>query len=95
MMSEEARTLLDVNAAAGELREIFTVDLTTATSQCNSCGHVAPLAESRVYAMAPGLVVRCATCEGVLMRVVTSPGRAWIDLRGLEFLQLAMPQSAP
>jgi hypothetical protein len=33
--------------------------------------------------------VRCAGCDDVLMRVVTSPDRTWLDLRGLTYLQLA------
>lgn len=92
-MKQKTPTFLDVNAAAGELREIFSVDVTTATCQCNRCGKTAPLAESHVYAMVPGVIVRCNNCESVLMRVVSGPGRAWLDLRGLQFLQLTMPLS--
>ena len=40
---------------------------------------------------APGVVARCPTCEQVLMRLVRDPGRAWLDLRGLSYLQLAIP----
>lgn len=90
---KQEKTLLDVNAAAGELRELFAVDVTTATCQCDWCGTTAPFAESRVYAMEPGLIMRCYNCESVLMRVVSGPGRAWLDLRGLRFLQLTMPLS--
>jgi NAD-dependent SIR2 family protein deacetylase len=93
IMNQTTQTFLDVNAAAGELREIFAADVTTATCQCNRCGKTAPLAESYAYTTAPGLIVRCNNCETVLMRVVTGPGRAWLDLRGLQFLQLTMPLS--
>jgi NAD-dependent SIR2 family protein deacetylase len=93
IMKQLTQTFLDVNAAAGELREIFAVDVTTATSQCNECGKTAPLAESYAYTTSPGLIVRCNNCESVLMRVVTGPGRAWLDLHGMQFLQLTMPVS--
>ena len=83
------QTFLDVNAAAGELREVFAFDVTTATGQCNSCGKTGAFAESRVYALKPGVVVRCAGCEHVLMRVVKRSGGAWLDLRGLRYLALS------
>lgn len=89
----EPQPLLEVNAAAGEFRQIFTLDVMTATGQCNWCEKTAPLAQSRVYAIEPGLILRCNNCESVLVRVVMGPGRAWLDLRGLQFLQLLMPPS--
>jgi uncharacterized protein DUF6510 len=33
-------------------------------------------------------VLRCPTCESVLMRVVRGPDRTWLDLRGLRTLQI-------
>jgi transposase InsO family protein len=42
---------------------------------------------------APGVVVRCATCDQVLLRLVRGPGRAWLDLRGLTYLQLPMTEA--
>lgn len=93
-MNETVQTVLDGNAAAGDLRAIFTVDVTMATCRCNHCAKIAPFAEGRVYAMEPGLIVRCANCEGVLMRVVTGAGNAWLDLRGMSYLQFPL-QSAP
>ena len=86
-------TFLDGNAAAGVLGEVFAVDVTAAVGRCAGCGAVAVLAQARVYVDAPGTVVRCAGCDAVLLRVVTAPGRAWLDLRGLAVLQLALPAS--
>ncbi|MGZ4492953.1 MAG: DUF6510 family protein [Nocardioidaceae bacterium] len=82
---------LDGNAAAGPLSELFAVDVTAATGQCEGCGRSARLAETRVYLQAPGLVVRCRGCDGVLLRVVSTPGRTWLDMRGLRQLELATP----
>jgi hypothetical protein len=88
-MSQETLTFLDVNAAAGELNQIFSLDVTEGTFQCDSCGRTAPLAESHVYAMEPGIVVRCNHCNHVIMRVVTNASSVWADLRGLRYLQLS------
>jgi Family of unknown function (DUF6510) len=82
-------SFFDGNAAAGQLRELFALDLTTAVGQCDSCGLAAALAQARLYAFAPGIVLRCARCEGPLVRLVTGEGRAWLDMRGLRYLQLA------
>jgi hypothetical protein len=85
---------LDGNAAAGELQEIFSVEVTTARGRCAGCGRTAVLADVRLYVQAPGLVARCRGCEGVLFRLVRAPGRAWLDLRGLRYLELAMPDES-
>jgi uncharacterized protein DUF6510 len=78
---------LDGNAAAGELRTIFAVDVTAATGQCAACGRTGPLGAARAYQQAPGLVLRCVGCDGVLLRVVAGPDRTWLDSRGLAYLQ--------
>jgi hypothetical protein len=80
---------LDGNAAAGRLREVFAVDVTAAHGQCVACGSVAPLAETRLYVDAPGLVLRCAGCDSVLLRLVSGGGRHWLDVRGLAYVQFS------
>jgi hypothetical protein len=81
---------LDGNAAAGPLRQVFAVDLTTAVGRCAGCGRTAVLAEAHLYGRAPGLVLRCSGCDGVLLRMVTAPDRAWLDLQGLTTLQVGL-----
>jgi hypothetical protein len=85
----------DGNALAGPMREIFAVDLTTATGRCANCGLTGPVAEMRVYPYAPGLVARCPGCEEVVMRLVRTPTSAWLDLRGAVFLRVPMPPELP
>jgi uncharacterized protein DUF6510 len=80
---------LDGNAAAGPLHDLFAVDLTAASGQCDGCGLTGRVAEAHVYADAPGIVVRCRGCEAVLLRVVSAPGRTWLDMRGLRYLQVS------
>jgi hypothetical protein len=79
----------DVNTAAGQLQDVFAVDMTTATGRCAHCGLTAPLADAKLYGPVPGLVMRCRGCDTVLMRMVTGPGRAWLDLSGLSFVEVA------
>jgi ribosomal protein S27E len=81
----------DGNALAGPVHDLFRVDLTTAVGRCTGCGRTAAMAEARVFDHAPGVVARCPTCDQVLLRLVRGPGRAWLDLRGLVWLQLAAP----
>jgi hypothetical protein len=84
----QADLKLDGNAIAGLLREIFTMEMTTAQSTCRGCGSVNPVGGVDVYLNAPGAVVRCPACEAVLMRIVRGRGRYWIDLSGTRCLEL-------
>ncbi|MFI6567204.1 DUF6510 family protein [Streptomyces sp. NPDC050534] len=76
-------TYVDGNALAGPLAEIFAVDLTAATSRCAHCGRTGPVAGLRVYAQAPGLVARCQSCGQVMIRLVSTVGTSWLDMRGV------------
>jgi Family of unknown function (DUF6510) len=87
----ESPSHLDGNAAAGELRDVFAVDVTAAGGRCATCGRTTVLADVRLYVHAPGLVARCRGCDEVLFRLVRAPGRAWLDLRGLSYLELTLP----
>jgi hypothetical protein len=84
-------THLDGNMLGGALGEVFAVDVTTAVGQCASCGTSQALGQALVYADAPGLVARCQNCGEVVLRVNRSPGRAWLDMRGIRCLELLMP----
>jgi hypothetical protein len=78
---------LDGNAAAGVLREVFGSEMTTALGTCGSCGAVGPVGAVHVYVSA-GMVLRCPSCEAVLMRIVESESRLWVDLTGLRSIEL-------
>ena len=85
-MNTESYTFLDGNAAAGELAEIFAFDITSAIGECAGCGKNAHLAETYVFADAPGIVVRCTQCRNALIRIVKNPERTWLDMRGLNYM---------
>lgn len=82
---------VDGNALAGDLREVFAVDMTMATGRCAACGYRGAVATLRVYHRAPGLVARCPHCEEVVLRVVRGPDRVWLDLRGTINLEIPLP----
>ena len=79
---------LDGNAAAGELSNIFTMDVTAAEGHCAHCGATKRFAEAYVYMQAPGLVARCSVCQHVLLRLVNAHERVFLDLRGMTCLTL-------
>jgi hypothetical protein len=81
---------VDGNAAAGELSAIFAFDVTVARTTCAGCRDTRPLAELHVYLRAAGTVLRCAGCGAVQVRVVRAPERAWVDLRGVEVLEIVL-----
>ena len=88
-MSASADELrLDGNAAAGALGEVFAAEATTALATCASCGSTAPLARAMVYEHAPGLVLRCVSCEAVVLRVVRARDRLLVDLSGVRRIEL-------
>jgi len=82
---------LDGNAIGGLLLEVFGVELTAATSVCRSCGAHEHVARLDVYVNAPGVVVRCRSCQAVMIRIVRAPGRTWLDLSGTGTLELPGP----
>jgi hypothetical protein len=79
--------MLDGNAAAGLLYEIFGTDVTTAVGTCDTCGSAGEVGAVHLYRGA-GVTLRCPSCEAVLMKISATDTRFWIDLRGLRTLQL-------
>jgi hypothetical protein len=83
---------LDGNAAGGELSRIFAVDLTAAEGQCANCGAKRRFADAHLYVDCPGLVARCTMCDHVLVRVVNTGKRTFLDLRGMTYLNFSTNQ---
>jgi len=78
---------LDGNAIAGLLYDVYGQEVTTATTICAHCGAARPAAELRVYLQAPGVVVRCPSCDGVVLALVTIHRVTCVDARGLDALE--------
>ena len=59
-MSSDNYDYLDGNAAAGELSNLFAMDVTAAEGQCAHCGEKRRFAEAHLFMRGPGIVARCA-----------------------------------
>lgn len=81
---------VDGNAIGGLLHEVFGTEMTDSASVCvcvcGSCGAARQVAELAVYLHAPGTVVRCRSCDSVLMVFVKIHDRTCVDLMGLAAL---------
>jgi hypothetical protein len=82
---------LDGNAIAGLLVDVFGEDMTSAVGVCAHCGARGRVAELVVYLRAPGTVVRCRGCLGILMVFVTVREFTCVDLQGLAELTKGAP----
>jgi hypothetical protein len=87
MIEDVADFVLDGNAVAGPLQEIFVPDITIAELQCETCGCVGAVGSLRLYAAPMGAVLRCANCDSVLMRAVETPHGHWIEMTGTRSLR--------
>jgi uncharacterized protein DUF6510 len=87
---DETQLKLDGNAMAGVLQELFVDDVTTARGACASCGAVGDVGQQHLYMYprSPGAVLRCSTCESVLMVVVHARDRVRFALPGLAWLEV-------
>jgi hypothetical protein len=90
MASEQGQIRLDGNACAGLLAEIFGQDLTAARGACVGCGAVAQIGAQHLYdyPAGPGAVLRCGSCQSVLMVVVDAGTRYRIGVQGLTWLEI-------
>jgi DNA-directed RNA polymerase subunit RPC12/RpoP len=77
--------MLDGNAIAGLLHEVFGTEMTEATGTCATCGKSGPVGAVHVFRSA-GVVLRCPYCGNVLAKIVELQTRACVDLRGLTAL---------
>jgi len=80
---------LDGNAIGGLLHEVFGTDVTASTGVCASCGAEGYVATLDVYVHAPGVVGRCRSCGAVMIRVVRSETRIWLDLSGMRMIEIS------
>ena len=86
--------MLDGNAVAGVLQEIFSVEMTTSPTECAHCGRKDALGTLLAFTQAPGIVLRCPTCESVMVRIVQTSDAIYLDARGTAYLRLerGLPQ---
>jgi Family of unknown function (DUF6510) len=90
MVDDEATTadaVLDGNAGAGTLLAAFGVEMTAVPGACAHCGTVNVIAALRAYTRAPGIVLRCPACDGVVLRIVETPTATLVDAGGAAWLR--------
>ena len=63
------------NAAAGILQAIFPFDMTLVQLTCTGCGATNPIGAAAAYMHGMGTVIRCPSCDNVLIRIVHARGR--------------------
>lgn len=81
--------MLDGNAVAGVLQEVFAVEITTAVGTCDGCGAAEPVGAARVFRGA-GVVLRCPHCDAALVTVVEAGTRVRIGFPGLRTLDVTV-----
>jgi hypothetical protein len=70
------------------LLEFFGEEMTASPTTCNHCGREGDLGSLLVFAPTMGLVLRCPTCEGVVLRVVQTAKFLYLDARGAVSLRI-------
>jgi Family of unknown function (DUF6510) len=81
--------MLDGNAVAGVLQEVFAVEMTTAITTCKSCGAAEAIGALHVFQGA-GMVMRCPHCDNALATLVKEDTRVWIGFAGVRTLQVTV-----
>jgi uncharacterized protein DUF6510 len=81
--------MLDGNAVAGLLQEVFTVDMTTAIETCRTCGATDAIGALHLFRGA-GIVMRCPHCDSALMTIVRDDTRVCIGFAGVSTLQVTV-----
>jgi hypothetical protein len=80
---------LDGNAAGGILQEIFPFEMTTVLATCTGCGTTGAIGTLAAYMHGMGTVLRCPSCDTMLIRVAQVKGRYLLDMRGIRVLQIS------
>ena len=83
------RLMLDGNAIAGLLQEVFAVEMTTAIGTCAGCGEAEPVGAAHVFRGA-GVVMRCPHCDNVLVTIVKDGTRVRIGFVGIRTLDVTV-----
>ena len=81
--------VLDGNAVAGLLQELFGAEMTTALGMCDACGTNQAVGMLRAYTRGPGVVLRCHACTEIMVRIALTPRGTFFDVRGTRVLHMS------
>ena len=79
---------LDGNAAAGILQAIFPFEMTLVQVTCTGCGTTNVIGATAAYLHGMGTIIRCPSCDNVLIRIAHVRERYLLDMRGVRVLQI-------
>ncbi|MBA3687764.1 MAG: hypothetical protein H0W81_02835 [Chloroflexi bacterium] len=80
--------VLDANAVAGDLAELFGFEVTAAEHRCAHCGNVGAMGTLLAWTQGPGITLRCCVCRDVVVRIVRTASRTLIDVSGAAYLEI-------
>jgi hypothetical protein len=85
--------VLDGNAVAGLLEDVFGAEMTASPTVCAHCGRTGEMGTLLAFIRTPGVVLRCPTCEQVVLRLVQTPDAIYLDARGAVYLRISRNQA--
>ena len=80
--------MLDGNAVAGDMAELFGFDMTAAAHRCAHCGNVGMMGTLLAWTQGPGVTLRCCICHEVVVRIVRTASRTLVDVSGAAYLEI-------
>ena len=81
--------MVDGNAVAGQLLQIFGRDMTTAVARCAGCASDAEMGALMAFTRGPGIVLRCPACQAAVARIVETPSAIYLEARGAAYVRMA------
>ena len=88
LFEEKVSFMLDGNAMAGILHEVFDVEMTVGSIECASCGQTGDMGSLWAFMESPGYVLRCPGCQSIVMRMTVTPEHIYLDVRGAAYLRI-------
>ena len=79
---------LDGNAAGGILQEIFPFEMTLVQATCANCEKTNVVGALAVYMHGMGTIMRCPSCDHVLIRVAHVKENYRLDMQGVRLLRI-------
>lgn len=87
-VDDESALMLDGNALAGLLFDLFDVEMTVAPVECASCGRDGEIGSLWAFTEGPGYVLRCPGCHNIILRLAVTPEAVYLDARGAVYLRI-------
>jgi hypothetical protein len=81
--------MVDGNAVAGQLQQIFGRDMTMTVARCAGCARDAAMGALMAFIRGPGMVLRCPACQNAIARIVETPTAIYLEARGALYLRMA------